>query len=603
MHVNLLGPLQVQRFGVEIEISAAKQRAVLAALSLNAGQVVPTYQLVDELWEDEPPASATRTVQTYVYHLRKLLSLGDGQDGDLSRSALLTRTGGYELRLGSGAALDIIRFETLVGTARTEFDHERFAEAAHSLRAALDLWRGPAFAGVEMGPMLSSVAVRLGQSRKSAVELRVDTDLRLGRHHQLIDELYGLTRHEPTHEAFSAKLMLALHRSGRRAEALEVFHRLRAQLDQEFGVAPSASVQRVLQEVLQDEPIDVPRQREVVPARRTELPEPPALVGRGRELAGLREVLTRPNHGGLRVIEIVGAPGVGTSAIALKAAHDLRDHFPGGVVVIDLAGTDQQPDSGAALIRDRLHRAGVPMPAVADLDEVGRRFRAWSAHGRTLVIVDHASSVSVLGALRPGGQDSAMIVVSRLCLPGAVGNLLFELGPLPREEGVRLLAALSGEHRVRREPEAAGLIADLCEGVPLALCGVARWLACHPSWPLGRAVRELEADPRRLTGLWLEGRTFEDSVRSRLRDVPTDSETALTTLAAAPARRLCTGGLSSVLGWAPARSETALHGLTNANLVDELPTGAFRIRRLVAHALHTVARPSPLKHLGVPQQV
>ncbi|MFD9704353.1 BTAD domain-containing putative transcriptional regulator [Lentzea sp. NPDC059081] len=600
MHVNLLGPLQVQRFGVEIHISAAKQRAVLAALSLNSGQVVPTHQLVDELWEDEPPTSATRTVQTYVYHLRKLLSLGDGQDGDQGRSALLTRSGGYELRLSSATSLDIARFETLVGTARTEFDHDRFAEASHTLKAALDLWRGSAFAGVETGPMLSAVAVRLDRARKSTIELRVDTDLRLGRHHQIVDELYGLTRHEPTHEAFSAKLMQALHRSGRRAEALEVFHLLRTELDRQLGVPPSASVQRVLQEVLQDEPVDVPRQRVVLPVRRPELPEPPALVGRDLELAGLRDALTAPNRGGLRVVEIVGAPGVGTSAFALKAAHELRDHFPGGVVTVDLAGVDGKQDSHAALLRDRLHKAGVPLPPVRDLEELGERFRTWSARGRTLVIADHAHSTCALGALRPGGQDSAMIVVSRLFLPGAVGNVLVELAPLPLAEGVRLLAKLTGEDRVHREPEAAGLIADLCEGVPLALCGVSRWLACHPSWPLSRAVRELQADPRHLTRLWMEGRTFEDSVRSRLHDVPTDSETALNTLATAPSRRLCRGGLSTVLGWAPARSETALHGLTNAHLVDELPTGAFRIRRLVAHALQTVARPS---HLVVPQQV
>lgn len=608
MHVNLLGPLQVQRYGVEIEISAAKQRAVLAALSLNASQVVPTHQLVDELWEDEPPASATRTVQTYVYHLRKLLALGDGHDGDQERSALLTRSGGYELRLGSGAALDVTRFTTLVGTARSEFDHERFAEAAHTLRAALELWRGPAFAGVHLGPMLSSAAVRLDRARKSAIELRVDIDLRLGRHHQLIDELYGLTLHEPTHEAFSAKLMLALHRSGRRAEALEIFHRLRTELDRQLGVPPSATVQRVLQEVLQDDPVDVPQQRwrgaAVTPVRRAELPAPPALTGRDAELARLYEALAGPDRGGLRVIEVVGAPGVGTSAFALNAAHELRDNYPGGVVMIDLTGTDQQPNATAALIRDRLNRAGVPMPPVDDLEEVGRRFRAWSAHGRTLVIADHASSTSVLGALRPGnGQGSAMIVVSRLCLPGAVGNTLIELAPLPRAEGVRLLAKLAGEHRVRRDQEAAGRLADLCDGVPLALCGVACWLACHPSWPLGRAVRELEADPRRLARFWLEGRTFEDSVRSRLRDLPADSETALNALATAPARRLCHGGLSTTLGWAPARSETALHCLTNAHLVDELPTGAFRIRRLVAHALQSIGRPSPVTHLGVPQQV
>ncbi|MER5772004.1 AfsR/SARP family transcriptional regulator [Streptomyces sp. NPDC001985] len=254
MHVRLLGPLSIRVNGKNMTPTAPKPRRVLALLATSANQVVRNEQLIEEVWESRPPRSVTTTLQTYVYQLRKSLDLAIAPErsGLRPESALRTFVGGYMLTLPEGA-LDSQVFERLAQRGRVQLTAGRVHEAARTLQEALELWQGPAMVDVNPGPVLLSEALRLEEIRKSVLDLRIDADLRLGRHHELLAELIKLVAAQPTHEGFQAKLMVALYRAGRRSEALQTYQRARQRLVDELGVDPSATLQRLQRAILAGE--------------------------------------------------------------------------------------------------------------------------------------------------------------------------------------------------------------------------------------------------------------------------------------------------------------------------------------------------------------
>ena len=254
MQIRLLGPLSVTVDGEDMTPTAPKPRRVLALLATSANQVVRNEQLIEEVWEDRPPSSVTTTLQTYVYQLRKSLHLAanQGRTGRTHGAALRTFVGGYMLTLDQDA-LDARVFEKLAQRGRAQLAAGEVEEAARTLREALQLWRGPAMVDINPGPVLLSEALRLEEIRKSVLDLRIEADLRLGRHHELLAELIKLVAAQPTHEGFQAKLMVALYRAGRRSEALQTYQQARQCLVNELGVDPSGTLQRLHQAILTGE--------------------------------------------------------------------------------------------------------------------------------------------------------------------------------------------------------------------------------------------------------------------------------------------------------------------------------------------------------------
>jgi DNA-binding SARP family transcriptional activator len=250
--------LDIKDCGVSITPTAPKPRQVLALLALHADQVVPVYALTEELWAGQPPRSARTTLQTYVLQLRDLINLAleretCARSGSAPRrtakDVLVTAPGGYMLVSGGGAS-DVREFERLTGMGYRAMDAGDFKEASRLLRDALDLWTGPAFADIQTGMRLEMEAKRLEEGRLCALDQRIEADLRLGRHRELLAELTVLTSRYHTHENLHAQFMLALHRSGRRGEALEVYHRLRGMLVRDLGLEPSARLRRLQQSIL-----------------------------------------------------------------------------------------------------------------------------------------------------------------------------------------------------------------------------------------------------------------------------------------------------------------------------------------------------------------
>lgn len=258
MRINLLGPLSVTIDGRNVTPTAPKPRRVLTLLAICANRVVQNETIIEELWEDRPPTSVTTTLQTYVYQLRKCLHLtasqaaGGGGRGR-PRDALRTFAGGYMLSLEPDE-IDSLRFEQLAQRGRLELESGDIARASRTLSEALELWRGPALVDVNAGPILQVEILRLEELRKSALELRIDADLRLGRHHALLGELIGLAAQQPTHEVFQAKLMLALYRAGRRSDALHAYQQARQALVTELGVDPCGELQWLHRAILAGDP-------------------------------------------------------------------------------------------------------------------------------------------------------------------------------------------------------------------------------------------------------------------------------------------------------------------------------------------------------------
>ncbi|MFC7896662.1 BTAD domain-containing putative transcriptional regulator [Streptomyces sp. NPDC057381] len=262
MDIDVLGALSVKENGISVTPTAPKPRQVLALLALQADQVVPVRTLIDELWGERPPRSARTTLQTYVLQLRELISAALRRDpenaaGRTAKDVLVTLPGGYLLNTSDGTS-DVREFERLSGLGYRAMDADDFAGAARHLRDALGLWTGGALADVQTGAQLEIETKRLEETRLCALDQRIEADLRLGRHRELLGELTVLVSRYRTHENLHGQLMLALHRSGRRSEALEVYQRLRNALVRELGLEPSAGLRRMQRSILMSGPESAP---------------------------------------------------------------------------------------------------------------------------------------------------------------------------------------------------------------------------------------------------------------------------------------------------------------------------------------------------------
>jgi YVTN family beta-propeller protein len=335
MEFRILGSLEVRENGHTVALGGSKQRAVLAALLLHANEVVSRDRLVDELWGASPPATAPTALQVYVSQLRKALG----------RDLIQTQPPGYLIRVGDGE-LDLHRFEWLVATARAEEP----AGAARLVREGLALWRGAPLA--ELGDSFARAErARLEEQRLAALEQRIEAELALGRHAELVPELEGLVREQPLRERLRGQLMLALYRCGRQADALEVFRTGRRLLDEELGLEPDAELQRLEKAILNHDPsLDSPEVHADRPAvarratSQTAAPVPPDSVAvidpqRSRVVGhvpvGRRPVAVAIGHGSVWVANADD----GTVSRIDQDRHELIRTIGIGAPAIDLAVT------------------------------------------------------------------------------------------------------------------------------------------------------------------------------------------------------------------------------------------------------------------------
>ena len=600
LRFGVLGPLRVWRQGTVVDLGPVQQRVVLAVLALQAGRPVGRQQMIDAVWGETQPRNAVNLVQRHVSGLRRALE--PDRPGRTPSDLLTWTDAGYLLTLPPGA-LDLELFVRELARARTARAAGQLQEAAAALHSALELWRGPVCDGLS-SPFLDAQADRLAESCVSALEDRIELDLVIGDHGDLIAELRDLVAEHPLRERLRGLLMLALYRAGRQADALTAFRDARRELHDELGVEPSAPLQQLHQQILTADPALAPggpaqagsdvgaktSRRRVVPAQ---LPHNiPDFTGRDAELGRLDALLDQDGSGirnAVVITVITGTAGVGKSALALYWAHRVRDLFPDGQLYVNLrgfgpAGSAMEP---AEVIHGFLDAFAVPSDRMpVDLDDRAALYRTILADLRVLVVLDNARDVDQVRSLLPGSPGCVVLVTSRnglTSLVAADGARPVELDLLPDAEARRLLSSRLGQDRVASEPASVDEIVKACAGLPLALVVAASNAVANSRLPLSALAGELQKTEGRLDALGA-GDQYTD-----VRAVFSWSYRALSTPAARQFRLLglhagpdiATSAAASLAGVPVAQARRELADLVRAHLVTEWAPGRFVMHDLL----------------------
>ncbi|MFJ9869483.1 BTAD domain-containing putative transcriptional regulator [Streptomyces sp. NPDC101165] len=617
-------------------IGSPKVRALLAALLLEAGRVVSVESLKDALWGGAPPVSAQASLHNHVTRLRRLLD-----DPERLRAV----APGYLLRVDEGE-LDVHVFDARVAEARAAHARRDWAGVVRSCTAALALWRGTPLSGLPADLGGYALVQRLGEARLLLLEWRYDAELALGgaRLAGLVPELAALVAEHPLREAYHRQLMLALHRSGRQAEALAVHRDLRARLVEELGIEPGRSVREAHVEVLRGAPAPeagersarVPAQRVYAPAAAdgekppqeppapdgesgtggadgnpnpaegrasthapapAQLPAPPAhFTGRAPETKALHDTLVTRRS---RLAVISGMAGVGKSALALHVAHELRERFPDGQLYVNLHGATpgMAPLTSCQALTALLRDLGAePRNIPEHPDAAAALLRSLLAPARILLVLDDAASAAQVRPLLPAGPGCAVIITSRSPLTALDGARRFPLGPLTGEDSAALLRAVSG----REGLDASHALVELTGRLPLALRVVAARLAARRALTPDVLAGQLAATEGRLHHLEYDDLSVRrslavahDALAAAEREADRDAALALRRIGALDLPTYGAPLVARLTGTDARRAEAALDRLVDVALLEETEYGRYAPHDLVRDFARELAGQSP----------
>jgi DNA-binding SARP family transcriptional activator/Tfp pilus assembly protein PilF len=542
---GLLGPLVVRAGGSRVTVSAGKQRVLLAALLLRAGQVVPAAELTRFVWEDRPPGTARVTLQNYVKRLRQAL-------GPSGYERIVTRPAGYLIDVEPGE-LDVDRFAELQAAGQAAARAGAWGRASARLGEALALWRGQPLADVPSQVLAAAQVPRLAALRLDAVEARIDADLHLGRHREVVAELQSLAAAEPLRERLHELLMLALYRSGQQAAALAAYRAARRQLVDELGIEPGPVLRDLNQRILRSDrallapprpsppggaqagapsgapagaqaaapdggpdgeggagpgadPGAGPGGAPLAAIRPSLLPAAvPGFTGRALELRALSAMPARPGRP-VVITVIGGTAGVGKTALAVHWARRAAADFPDGQLYVNLRGFGPaEPVPPAAALRAFLDALQVPAAQIpASLDGRHALYRSLVKGKRILILLDNARDTAQVRPLLPATPTALVLITSRAELTSLVvteGAGQISLDVLTDADAHELIGGRIGAARLAAEPAAARELVRLCAGLPLALAITAARAAVHPQFSLASLAAELGDERGRLDAL------------------------------------------------------------------------------------------------------
>jgi DNA-binding SARP family transcriptional activator len=614
MRFRLLGPLEIQAGEDDWRgIGAPKWRAVLAALLINAGQIVPADVLINEVWPGTPPAKAGNLISIYVLRLRRLL-------GDTDSTLLVTRAPGYLLRLRPGDT-DAQVFEALVGEGRRAYAAGEPERAAAQLAEALALWHGSPLADVPPTTLVETEAERLADLRLDAAELRITAELACGSHAQVIPELRRLLADHSLRENLWLLLMRALDGAGRHAEALEAYGQARSVLAEELGVDPGAELRQCYAELLaKDDALtkdagDAPGSisagtvtagsRPPAPAAaQARVPRPvpapaqlPADVtdftGREDQVRHLRDLLAgggaEADPGAVRIALVAGSGGLGKTSLAVHAAHRVRGSFPDGQLYVDLLGATPQPLLPADVLARFLRDLGVDGRDIpADDAERAARYRTVLAGRRVLVVLDNARDAAQVRPLLPGTASCAVLVTTRSRMPDLASTRLVDLNVLDDDEALILFTRVVGDERAAAEPEATAELLLACAGLPLAIRICAARLATRSGWTIQTMATRLRDEHRRLDELRVGDMAVRASFQVSFASLP--AGTPADGIAPADAFRLLglwqgpsisSAAAAALFGTPEYLAEDALEALVDAHLLGSTSSDRYKFHDLL----------------------
>src|SRR5690349_13557459 len=473
MRFKVLGPLGAWAGDAEVPLGPHKQRLLLAIMICHVGETLSADRLADALWDGAPPRSARSNLRGYVHGLRT--ALGPDLLVGRSRSA-------YALEAPRDL-VDSTLFLDAVKRGEFALKNGNVEAGRASIAHALELWRGPAYADIDDVAELTAERDRLEAYRLSALEHRIEADLRLGSAAELVPELTDLVKCHPYRERFWVQLMLALYGAGQRAEALAAYRQLRGTLADDLGIDPPPEAMELHEAMLSDRQ-DLLRlawnhrsttrlSDRPVPAQ---LPsDAPMFTGRCNELDALTALAAPGNRTGPAVLTISGPGGIGKTWLALHWAHRNRYRYPDGQLYVNLRGFDPSgtPVQTGTAVRGFLDALGVPTDAVpTDLDAQTGLYRSLLDGRRVLVVLDNARDSAQVAGLVPGSATCTALVTSRDRLTGLVsgcGAAPLPIDVLSDDAARELLVRRLGAHRIVAEPEAVATLVAACGGLPLAL--------------------------------------------------------------------------------------------------------------------------------------
>ncbi|MFS8201115.1 BTAD domain-containing putative transcriptional regulator [Streptomyces sp. CWNU-52B] len=599
---ELLGTLVISVGGKQLHLRSPHARAVLIALLLEANRLVPISQLVEAVWEQNPPATAEHQVRKIVAALRTRIP-------DL-QEILVTDGPGYRIAVGDDQ-LDLIAFDRALDAARR---CDTVDDEAAALEAALGLYRGRVLPDSRSW-VLASAAAALEDRCLSTRERLLELWLAQGRAQDAVGELIPLAAEHPLRESVSALLMAALYRVGRTADALHVYHDLRKQLAEQLGIDPSDVVNSRYQQILRNEigsdhePVAGPG-RPTAPALPAGPPRSlphdlPDFTGREAELDRLLSRVTADttdtadtsadtvdtsdtsgaaNRRSVRIVTVDGMAGSGKTALAVHAAHRLAERYPDGQVFLDLHGFSSYgaPVGPRDALGTLLRTVEVPdehIPVhLADRESL---WRSLTAERRMLLLFDNVLSSDQVRPLIPSGPGCLVLVTGRPRLAELDGATPLPLPLLSPAGGLALLRRLLGGRRVDAEPGAAAELVALCGRLPLALRIVAARLANRPHWTLAYLAGRLRDDTARLDELAVEQRSVRTALDLSYAAVPRRHQELFRLLGAHPGPDFDGPAVAALAGLSPQRAESLLEDLLDARLLVQHTSGRYAFHSLV----------------------
>src|SRR5215472_16296451 len=579
MEFRALGPIELWSAGQRQDLGSARTRCLLAILLLTPRTIVPAETLIDRLWDTRPPPKARESLSVYIARLRASLRQAVGDDPQL-----VGRARGYELDVDP-ETVDLHQFRRLRRQADALVASGDYEYATALLREADGLWRGQALAGIR-GDWVARMRDGLEEERRAAILERIGCELELGHHAELVGEIGNLLAQYPLDETLVAHQMTALYWSGRPADAVSLYRETRSRLVDEQGTEPGPMLSELHQRILRRDPRLAVGPTDRRPGR---APRPDTLPDETAEFVGRRKELEQltseeDSTPGITVIE--GMPGVGKTALAVRAARLVSGQYPDGTLYLNLHSGD--PGTRSLDAAEALHRLlrMMSVPAAQIPDTIGNRVALWRAQlsrRRAIVFLDDAAKPDQIRPLLPEpGSSRCLILVTTRRRLADVGSAVRALtvDVLAADDAGALFRQIAGEDRTR-DPDQVAEVVRLCGRLPLAIQLAAGRVAQDRRLGLDSLIEELSLSSARLGGTGAAGPEVMSAFDLSYHSLEAGHQRFFRRLGASPGDSVSMHAAAALDGCTLAEAEKAIAALLDYHLLTRASEGQFRFHDLI----------------------